>query len=451
MNGRVTPILAPDLARSRAQGKRGDNPGNMKTNLEGITLLRYAHVDRSRDSGGTEQYLGQLNDGLLARNRMTIVQMHLVTDTPLAPIEIEKRGQGRIIWVPVVIQQETRSLGSIPRRVMRWVRNAAAMESGRPWSVYSGLLQSVCNAYGQLWAPEIVLSEDLPDVLDAYDVDLMLLHSLSHDVGPLVSHATRRRTPYAVIHHFDNTRLNRMMSRVWVRDAVAVGGVSNRNVPGEIRDKYVNVSDGVDGEFFSPLRARPVPRPNGFVVLLPSRVVAGKGHVDVLVATRTLLEAGANPFVVFAGAVVSESLRAELKRLASEWGLAERVRFLGRLPANDLRDWYGASDVVVLPSTSEGLGRVLLEAQAMAKPVIAYDSGGVPEALVPEETGFLVKSADTTALAARMQFLLDNPVTQARMGSCGRQFVLEHFQVGSLVERHERLYGRWLAGRPRRR
>lgn len=423
----------------------------MKTNLEGTTLLRYAHVDRSRDAGGTEQYLGQLNDGLLARNRMTIVQMHLVTGPSLAPIEIEKRGQGRIVWVPVLIQQETRSLGSVPRRLMRWVRNAAAMESGRPWSFYPGLLQSVCNAYGQLWSPEIVLSEDLPGLLDAYDVDLMLLHSLSHDVGPLVSHATRRRTPYAVIHHFDNTRLTRMTSRVWVRDAVAVGGVSSRNVPGDIRDKYVNVSDAVDGEFFSPARARPVARPSGFVVLLPSRVVDGKGHVDVLVAARALVDAGANPFVIFAGAVVSEPLRVDLARMASAWGLAERVRFLGRLSGSDLRDWYAASDVVVLPSSSEGLGRVLLEAQAMEKPVIAYDSGGVPEALATEESGFLVKPADTATLAVRMRFLLDHPGAAVRMGRCGRQFVLTHFQVESLVERHERLYERALAGRARRR
>lgn len=137
--------------------------------------------------------------------------------------------------------------------------------------------------------------------------------------------------------------------------------------------------------------------------------------------------------------------------MASAWGLAERVRFLGRLSGNDLRDWYAASDVVVLPSSSEGLGRVLLEAQAMEKPVIAYDSGGVPEALAPEESGFLVKPADAATLAVRMRFLLDHPVTAAQMGRCGRQFVLTHFQVESLVERHERLYERALAGRARRR
>ena len=52
----------------------------MSTTLDGITLLRYAHIYRNRTSGGAEQYLKQLNDGLLARHKMTILQMHLIND-----------------------------------------------------------------------------------------------------------------------------------------------------------------------------------------------------------------------------------------------------------------------------------------------------------------------------------------------------------------------------------
>ena len=64
--------------------------GEMNSTLDEITLLRYAHIDRSPDAGGTEQYLGQLNDELLARNRMTILQMHVVTgESADATVEIE--------------------------------------------------------------------------------------------------------------------------------------------------------------------------------------------------------------------------------------------------------------------------------------------------------------------------------------------------------------------------
>ena len=423
----------------------------MNRNLDGMTLLRYAHVDRCRDAGGMEQYLGQLNEELLARNRMTILQMHVVAgESAVDTVEIETRGRGRIVWIPVASRQEERSLPSLPRRLTRLVHNVSAMTSTDGRRRYVSALRFMCIAGGYLRAPEVVLSEGLGEFLDTYHVDLMLFHWLSYDIGPLVSHATKRRIPYAVIHHFDNRRLSAASSSVWVRNAAAVAGVSSRNVPREIQGRYANVSDGVDVEFFSPHRARSVTRPSEFVVLLPSRIVEGKGHVDLLLATRRLVDSGAKPSVVFAGAVVSGSLKAQLERMATEWGVADRVLFLGRLETLELRDWYAASDVVVLPSNSEGLGRVLLEAQAMAKPVIAYDSGGMPDALLPEKTGFLVGVGDILTLAERIRFLHENPEARWRMGSCGRQFVAEHFTVRALVERHEKLYLRLVSGRTSR-
>src|SRR5438128_2110208 len=94
----------------------------MRTNLDGITLLRYAHIYRDRTSGGAEQYLRQLNDGLLARHRMTILQMHLVSGESACTavkVEVEPRGQGRIIWIPVCLHHEERSVRSLARRLRR--------------------------------------------------------------------------------------------------------------------------------------------------------------------------------------------------------------------------------------------------------------------------------------------------------------------------------------------
>ena len=413
--------------------------------LDGMTLMRYAQVDRRRDAGGTEQYLGQLNQELLARNRMTILQMHLVAgESPAHSVEIETIGRGRIVWVPVVNRREERSLRSLPRRLTRLVQNVGAMT---PTNSYVNVRRLMRAAYGYVWSPHVVLSEVLGEFLDAYHVDLVLFHWLSDDIGPLVARATKRRIPYAVIHHFDNHRLSAASSSVWVRDAAAVAGVSTRNVPREIQGRYVNVSDAVDADFFSPHRARSVTRPGEFLVLLPSRIVEGKGHVDLLLATRRLMDGGAQVSVVCAGAVGSQSLKARLEGMVARCGLADRVLFLGRLASADLRDWYAASDVVVLPSNSEGLGRVLLEAQAMAKPVIAYDSGGIPDAVLPGESGFLVGAGDIVTLAERMEFLRQNPEARGQMGLCGRQFIIDHFTVQALVERHEKLYVRLLSGR----
>jgi glycosyltransferase involved in cell wall biosynthesis len=278
-------------------------------------------------------------------------------------------------------------------------------------------------------------------------VDLIALHWFSYDVGTLVSHAVKRRIPYVMINHFDNSRFSAKRTLRWVEKAAAFGGVSNRNVPSGLEGRYVNLSDAVDVDFFSPYQARQVSRPKGFIVLLPSRLVAGKGHADLLLAARNFIEAGKNLSVVFAGAVESESLEAELKKNITHWSMQDRVLFLGQLTAEALRDWYDASDVVVLPSSSEGLGRVLLEAQAMEKPVIAYDCGGMPEAMLADKTGFLVKTGDYVALGERVHHLLDNPSERFAMGKNGREFVLERFSVSSLIERHEQFYSNALTGR----
>ena len=118
----------------------------------------------------------------------------------------------------------------------------------------------------------------------------------------------------------------------------------------------------------------------------------------------------------------------------------DRVLFLGELTSEELRNWYAECDVVVLPSSSEGLGRVLLEAQAMAKPVIAYESGGMPDALVANQTGFLVKPGDCDELSERLKYLLDNPALRFAMGKAGRIFVSKAFSIPALVARHEKFY-----------
>jgi glycosyltransferase involved in cell wall biosynthesis len=144
--------------------------------------------------------------------------------------------------------------------------------------------------------------------------------------------------------------------------------------------------------------------------------------------------------------VESESLYQDLRSFVAAHGLEDRAVFLGELDQEAIRNWYALSSVVVLPTYSEGLGRVLLEAQAMQKPVVAYDCGGVGEAVLPNETGFLVKTGDVQALADRIDFLFKNEAERVRMGKQGREFVLRRFGISAFVQRHEAFYLRALSG-----
>jgi glycosyltransferase involved in cell wall biosynthesis len=83
---------------------------------------------------------------------------------------------------------------------------------------------------------------------------------------------------------------------------------------------------------------------------------------------------------------------------------------------------------------------VLIEAQAMAKPIVAYDNSGMKEAVIDGETGFLVKTGDVQALAGRIGSLLRDPAQRLRFGQQGRAFILRQFAIPALIQRHEAFY-----------
>ena len=116
------------------------------------------------------------------------------------------------------------------------------------------------------------------------------------------------------------------------------------------------------------------------------------------------------------------------------------VSFAGQLNLEDLRDLYYYCDVVVLPSYDEGLGRVLLEAQAMGKPVIAYDVGGINAALINGKTGYMVKKGNAEELFLKIKDLLINERIRLEMGREGRKFIEKFYSLSKLTERHEEFY-----------
>jgi len=128
--------------------------------------------------------------------------------------------------------------------------------------------------------------------------------------------------------------------------------------------------------------------------------------------------------------------RPRLEALARQRGVADRVVFAGRVQRDGLAAWYRACDVFVMPSvatrrpdgwTGEGFGIVYLEAAAFRRPVIAGAGGGAPEAVEDAVTGLVVDGADGRAVAAAITRLVRDPAARARMGSAGRQRVLDQF------------------------
>ncbi len=188
-------------------------------------------------------------------------------------------------------------------------------------------------------------------------------------------------------------------------------------------DRVTVIYDGVDPQIFHPgdqqsARAT-VNLPGGWpaapVLLFVGNLVAVKG-IDVLVRALASLKSPARLVVVGAGPE-----RDPLARLAGELGVADRVTFLGSLPQAALPDWYRAADLFVLPSRSEGVPNVLLEASACGTPWVASRVGGIPEMpghasrrLVPPENPEALAAAIADALAAGRPDPADLPPPKSR-------------------------------------
>jgi glycosyltransferase involved in cell wall biosynthesis len=132
-------------------------------------------------------------------------------------------------------------------------------------------------------------------------------------------------------------------------------------------------------------------------------------------------------------------LLSELQNHARSKGLGDRLVFTG--VRDDVARLLTATDVYVKPGIVEGfVGITVLEALAVGKPVVAFETEDVKLALTDGETGLIVPNGDVARLADRIRYLLDHPSEGARLGHAGQQLVLERFDFGVLARRLEEFY-----------
>jgi glycosyltransferase involved in cell wall biosynthesis len=136
--------------------------------------------------------------------------------------------------------------------------------------------------------------------------------------------------------------------------------------------------------------------------------------------------------------------RQNLEEMVCELGVQRSVRFLGAvLDMEQLKALYSGALALVLPSRSEGLGNVLLEAGASGTICVGSSVGGIPEVIVDGETGFLFPPGDVDALAQTMAHVLEMSEAERRqMGERARQRIREHFSLERVVEQYIELYQR---------
>lgn len=196
---------------------------------------------------------------------------------------------------------------------------------------------------------------------------------------------------------------------------------------------YLLPGEGIDLKRFSPV---PYKSSNPIRFLLSARMLWDKGVGEFVEAARILRQRGIAAECCLLGFLDVQNPAAISRAQMEAWVAEGAVRYLGT--TDDVRAEIAAADCVVLPSYyREGIPRTLLEAAAMARPIITTDAVGCREVVEDGVNGFLCRPRDAQDLAEKMaRIVAMSPEARAAMGQRGREKVEREFDERIVIERY---------------
>ena len=177
--------------------------------------------------------------------------------------------------------------------------------------------------------------------------------------------------------------------------------------------------------------------------IMPRLVCVGrlckvKGQLLLLDAVYRLAEKGIRFELVLAG---DGEMRATLEVRIAQYGLTEQIRITGWISSNQVREEILAARGLVLPSFSEGLPVVIMEAMALRRPVITTYVGGIPELVLPGENGWLLPAGSVDALVEAIEDCLSkSPDDLKKMGDAGYMRVIKRHSIDTEVAKLAELF-----------
>ena len=208
-------------------------------------------------------------------------------------------------------------------------------------------------------------------------------------------------------------------------------------------DKMIKIYSGIETDRFRPASQEEENKARkewnlgkqDRVIGIVSKLWQGKGHDTLIKAFFRLHKQikGAKLIIVGEGA-----LEEKLRILVGEYGLQDDVIFTGF--QMDVSRAISTFDVAVLPSLFEGMGRVLLEAMAMEKPVVATRVGGIPDLVEHGINGLLVPPDDDHELAEAIKKILNDKNLAEKMGKSGRKKIKNQFSSDFMTKSIEKVY-----------
>lgn len=210
-----------------------------------------------------------------------------------------------------------------------------------------------------------------------------------------------------------------------------------RWVSHESWSKIQVVHCGLESSFYADA---PVSQSFGPRLVCVGRLCEQKGQLLLLEAAAKLHATGQVFELVLAG---DGEMRPQIEALIQQRGLSDRVRITGWISSAQVRDELLAARAMVLPSFAEGLPVVIMEAMALRRPVLSTYVAGIPELVIPGETGWLVPAGDVDALASAMLVALEAGDAQIQaMGEAAYARVVQRHSIDTEAARLAQLFAK---------
>lgn len=186
--------------------------------------------------------------------------------------------------------------------------------------------------------------------------------------------------------------------------------------------------------------------PGKRIIGIVARLVQEKGYLELFEAFKDVLLKFSDTLLLVVGPGEPEKRDKIDPEIVKNYGIEKNVVFLGE--RFDVDEIYPLMDIFVLPTHREGVGASILEASSTARPVIATNTGGCPEAVDDGKTGILIPLKNVEKLSEAIIYLFDNPEVAKEMGRRGREKILKEFSekliFDILKEEYQRLVNKKL-------
>jgi glycosyltransferase involved in cell wall biosynthesis len=325
-----------------------------------------------------------------------------------------------------------RTFARSPRRFLRATRLAAAMarHSHRPWPVHFAYLAQACC---------------LRELARARNVSHVHAHFGSNATEVAMLCAALGGPSYSFTVHgpeeFDMPHALHLKEKIEASQFVAAISSFGRSqlyrwIDHEHWPKVKVVHCSVDASFHEDSGITPIA---GTRVVCVGRLCEQKGQMLLLAAAREMVRRGHAIDLVLAG---DGPLRPELERLIAEYALGSSVHITGWVGGEQVRSLLLQARALILPSFAEGLPVVLMEAMALARPVISTRIAGIPELVRDGQDGWLVPAGDCQALVEAWTALLDaEPGRLMAMGQSARERVTQRHCAATAARKLVQLFG----------